>query len=133
MSNQYKYTNTKEYRECLRQFCKMNAKKYPQVIHSVDAAGWDEETVDEMSYDEESVSRILDTIYEKTRDHPLFKKIYETAAAKMISLDLEIGLAVIMSYDYFSGFYACLDAFYKSPDDFTENTPAYIGLMKKLT
>jgi hypothetical protein len=111
----------------------MNTEKYPQIIHSVDAAGWDEETIDEMSYDEDSMTKILDTIYEKTKDHPLFKKIYETAAAKMISLDPEIGLAIIMSYDYFSGFYACLDAFYKSPDEFTENAPTYIGLMKKLT
>lgn len=133
MSSQYKYSNTKEYRECLRQFCKMNTKQYPQIIHSVDALGWDEETIDEMSYDEDSMTKILDTIYEKTKDHPLFKKIYETAAAKMISLDPEIGLAIIMSYDYFSGFYACLDVFYKSPDAFTENAPEYIGLMKKLT
>jgi hypothetical protein len=111
----------------------MNTEKYPQIVHSVDAADWDDETLDELCYDEESMTKILDAIYEKTKAHRLFKKIYETAAAKMISLDPEIGLAVIMSYDYFSGFYACLDEFYKSPDEFNENTPAYIGLMKKLT
>jgi len=75
MSSQYKYSNTKEYRECLRQFCKMNTEKYPQIVHSVDAADWDDETLDELCYDEESMTKILDAIYEKPRRIHYLKNI----------------------------------------------------------
>lgn len=128
----YKYNSTKEYRECIRQFVKMNQQNYPPVLLSEDAAKWDEETIDEMSYDEESMSKLLDSIYSKTKDNALFQNIYSIAAAKMISQEAEIGLAVSLSYDYFSSFHDCLVVFYRSPSEFTEDCHAYVGLIKKL-
>jgi hypothetical protein len=128
----YKYKTTKEYRECIRQFVKMNQTNYPPVLSSPDSAEWDEETVDEMSYDEEAMSKLLDSIYEKTKDNALFQNIYTIAAAKMISQDHEIGLVVAFSYDYFSSFHDCLTTFYRAPDKFTEDCSVYVGLIKKM-
>jgi hypothetical protein len=86
---------------------------------------WDEETIDEMHYDESAMSKALDSIYAKTKDHPLFKNIYQSAAAKMISMDNEIGLAVCISYDFFKCFHACLQLFEQDPSGFTESSSEY--------
>jgi len=93
---------------------------------------WDSETIDEMSYDETSVSTKLNEIYEKTKNNVFFKNIYEIAAAKMISTDYEIGLSVCISYDYFKSFYGCLTEFDKNPQNFNEKTDCYVDIMKKL-
>jgi hypothetical protein len=93
---------------------------------------WDEETIDEMSYDESAISKRLDSIYDKTKTHPLFKTIYQNAAAKMISMDNEIGLAVCISYDYFKYFHACLNLFYQEPTAFTESSQEYQTMIQIL-
>ena len=123
------YSNNVEYRQCLRTFFKMNTETYSNAIQS----DWDEETIDEMSYDETAVSNALDEIYNKTQYNILFEKIYSQAAAKMISTDKEIGLAVCISYDYFSHFYACIELFKKKPEHFTEESKEYNVLYKALT
>ena len=121
------YTNNTEYRECLRLFFNMNSENYKNIDTE-----WDSETIDEMSYDETSVSTKLNEIYEKTKNNVFFKNIYEIAAAKMISTDYEIGLSVCISYDYFKSFYGCLTEFDKNPQNFNEKTNCYVDIMKKL-
>jgi len=93
---------------------------------------WDEETMDEMAYDDSAISTGLDIIYENTKNHPLFINIYQIAAAKMISTDNEIGLAVCISYDYFKHFHACLDTFNNNPTGFTELSLEYKTILKQL-
>lgn len=122
------YVNNAEYRQCLRNFFHMNSETYKKNIQQ----DWDAETIDEMSYDEEAASKILDQIYDSTRHNILFDKIYISAAAKMMSLDPEIGLAVCMSYDYFKGFCECLELYRKTPALFTEESKAYQELYTKL-
>jgi len=122
------YNNNTEYRQCLRNFFHMNSETYQKNIQ----ADWDAETIDEMSYDEEAASKVLDQIYESTKHNILFDKIYLSAAAKMMSLDPEIGLAVCMSYDYFNGFCECLYLYRKTPAQFTEDSTAYQSMMAKL-
>lgn len=123
------YNNNTEYRQCLRNFFHMNSENYKKNIQ----ADWDAETIDEMSYDEEAASKILDQIYDTTQHNILFDKIYLSAAAKMMSIDPEIGLAVCMSYDYFQGFFACLELYRKTPAQFTEESKQYRDLYSKLT
>lgn len=122
------YVNNTEYRQCLRNFFHMNSETYQKNIQQ----DWDAETIDEMSYDDEAASKILDQIYESTKHNILFDKIYLSAAAKMMSLDPEIGLAICMSYDYFKGFCACLDLYRKTPAQFTEESKQYRDLYTKL-
>ena len=122
------YNNNTEYRQCLRNFFHMNSETYQKNIQQ----DWDAETIDEMSYDDEAASKILDQIYESTKHNILFDKIYISAAAKMMSLDPEIGLAVCMSYDYFKGFCQCLELYRKNPAQFTEESKPYQDLYAKL-
>jgi len=122
------YANNTEYRQCLRNFFHMNSENYKKNIQD----SWDAETIDEMSYDEEAASKILDQIYESTKHNILFDKIYISAAAKMMSLDPEIGLAVCMSYDYFKCFCECLELYRKNPALFTEESKPYQDLYAKL-
>ena len=122
------YTNNTEYRECIRKYFNMNLTNCSQNIQQ----DWDEETIDEMSYDESAMSKGLDTIYDKTKAHPLFKTIYQNAAAKMISMDNEIGLAVCVSYDYFKFFHACIGLFEHDPAAFNESSQEYQTMIQTL-
>ena len=115
------YTNNTQYRQCIRTYFNMDPDRCSQNTQQ----DWDEETIDEMHYDESAMSKALDSIYAKTKDHPLFKNIYQSAAAKMISMDNEIGLAVCISYDFFKCFHACLQLFEQDPSGFTESSSEY--------
>jgi hypothetical protein len=85
-----------------------------------------------MSYDDSAISKGLDTIYDKTKAHPLFKTIYQNAAAKMISMDNEIGLAVCISYDYFKYFHACITLYEHDQAAFTESSQEYQTMIQNL-
>ena len=92
----------------------------------------DEETRDEMMYDERTVSKIMDELLEVTISHPLFQYLYDAAAGKMLSTNREIGQAVLFSYDYLPLFHKCLASFVRSPADFTETNQYYVALSKKI-
>ena len=129
------YTTNAQYRQCLREIFKMNpqicdAKVSDTEKHNQEAI--DDETADEMRYDNDAVEKIMDHVYDKTKNHPLFQELYNKAAAKMISIDQEIGLCILFSYDYLLLFRNCLDVFLKSPQDFKAETPEFIALMTKL-
>ena len=94
-SLEIKYTDDAEYRNCIR-----------RVFGT-------ENSDDEMLYDDKTVSAGLDYIYEKTKSIPVFCDLYTIGAAKMISTDLEIGMAIVFSYDYFELFHLCLVDFLK--------------------
>jgi hypothetical protein len=72
-------------------------------------------------YDETAANNAMDFIYSRTKDMPHFQEIYKLAAATMLSEDLEIGLAVLCSYDYLIDFHTCLVSHIKLQDgmDFT--------------
>ena len=122
------YSTSAEYRQCLRIFFKMNSETCEKNVQT----DWDTETIDELSYDEEAAANVMDYIYTKTANNGLFQKIYESAAAKMISENHEIGLAIAMSYDYLSFFQPCLELFYANPDKFNDQSDEYTAIMKKL-
>ena len=122
------YTNNKEYRQVLRDFFQMK----PIIINDTGEDDIDEETMDEMMYDSESVDKQMNHIFARTKHLPAFRTVYEIAAGHMFSTDLETGLAVLLSYDYFLLFYA----FYKKFNDDTdslENTEEYKQLLVKIS
>ena len=92
----------------------------------------DDETIDENQYEESKVSAFLDTVYRKTMHDPLFQQLYDLAAAKMISMDREIGLAVLLSYDFLGVFYDCLQVYNQSPESWTDSCAEWIIMIERL-
>jgi hypothetical protein len=117
------YIDDKSYRHCMRQIFEMTEKEPDERI--------DELSNDENNYDEEQMARSMDFIYEKTKNHALFQTLYQHGAAKMFSLNNEIGLAVLCSYDYFHLFHQCLRVFVQE-NELTEQNVHYQNLFKKL-
>jgi len=119
------YTNNTEYRQCLRELFNMKCSQNP------DLEGIDEETKDELFYDEDTMSLIMDEIYNATKNNELFNELYDLAAARMFSTDRTIGQAVLLSYDYLCFFHNCLASFIKS--EFDNKNEFYLLLKNKLT
>ena len=71
---------------------------------------------DEDFFTSPNVNANLDVIYSNTREHPFFKRIYETAAGFMFATDPHIGVCVLFAYDYADKFYDCLSIFMKASD-----------------
>jgi len=132
-TKQFQYTNNTEYRQCVRTLFSMDMNKYTTEISTTEFLNsLDDETLDEITYDEDAATKTLDTIYNQTRINDIFKNIYILAAGKMLSQDPEIGLAVLMSYNYLKLFYPCLLEFLENPTQYNEQSPSYVALMKKL-
>ena len=108
------YYNNQQYRQCLRMVFSMDITKSNEYIHYLETANnetLDEETEDEMLFDNDSVLKSLNFIFDKTKDNIAFIELYELAAAKMISQDLNIGMTICFSYDYFFLFHKYLVIF----------------------
>ena len=123
------YGDTHEYRRCLRNLFQMQSDNYKGVTED-DA--YDEETRDEMEYDDIAAVTALDAIYAKTRDNEVFRELYRHGAATMLSEDPEIGLAVLMSYDYLRLFHRCLIWFVENSTKFTRESSVFKELVAKL-
>jgi len=121
------YANDAEYRQTVRRlFCMISPK-------DMNIDDLDEITRDEQDFDPEAAESTMDHIYEKTKGNPLFQQLYDGAAAKMISMDRSIGLAVLCSYDYLALFHKCLCLYLNRPNDFNESSDEYVRLVKKMT
>ena len=119
------YTNNREYRKCLRELFNMKC------IINEDLNDIDEETKDELLYDENTMSAIMDEIFNATKNNELFNELYDLAAARMFSTDRTIGQAVLLSYDYLCFFHNCLASFLKG--SFDNKNEFYLLLKIKLT
>jgi len=108
----------------------MDVTRTPPKWDEMDA-DLDEETVDELLYEEKAMSSGLDYIYNRTNGNAAFRQLYLDAAAVMLSQSMDIGLAVLFSYDYFSLFHACLVDFLRDPDMFSTDTPTFIAVSNK--
>lgn len=108
--NTYTYTNNREYRQLFRTVIGMENVPIPDYM--VDE---DEETLDEMNYDDTKAEIFISDIYEKTKHYTLFTELYEKASALMITTDYGVGLAILLSYDYFCDFYPFYLFFEKDP------------------
>jgi len=104
------YTNDEEYRKTIRQLFQMKSDSYPEIVHS----DIDPVSRDELEYDNDSANLAMDYVFAKTRRVPPFIAIYEQAASFMFSTDINIGMAVLFSYDYLLLFHNCLRDFFVS-------------------
>ena len=126
------YSTTQEYRQILRHIVRMDPTKVYSDEHLAISEEEDEETLDEFHYDDSAMSVYLDKVYETTRDHPLFQRMYFSAAALMISTNPEIGLAILFSYDYLGPFYLCYQSYLLDPAAFSENNQFYRSIIERL-
>jgi hypothetical protein len=118
------YNDDFGYRQSIRDVFGMNCSS-----ESVDS-DYDEVTKDELMYEADAISKGLDDIYERTKDVPEFQKIYSICAGFMLSVDPNIGLAVVFSYDYFDKFHPCLVDFLRGGSISSDNRE---NLMKKIS
>ena len=123
------YSNNKEYRQAIRHFFNMDIATIHQEIKEYE---YDEETRDEVLFDETAMSAGMTNILEKTNGNCLFDELYSLAAALMISMDKETGLCILLSYDYFYDFINVWNAYLENPDDFSETNIKYIELKNRL-
>ena len=130
-----KYTTNTGYRQCLRQIFQMNPENYPDSIKQLEEElgdEFDKETRDEIEYDEESAGLMMQYIRNQTKHLPIFQRLYELAAARILSRDHEIGVAILYAYDYLPLFHECVCRFLNDPSSLDETTPAYKELFDML-
>ena len=123
------YSDNLSYRNNLRDVFQMNMSNAPDLTYIEDL---DDETEDEMLYDYDAVKTGLDYVYNNTIHHVLFKELYEIAASKMLSVDTNIGITILFSYDYFELFHLCLVDFFTNPTIFTITNNHYLTLKNKI-
>lgn len=121
------YESDSEYRDCLRKFCNMVCIDRFQNDPTIDRISRDENL-----FDEQAMSSHMNHLYDKTMNSPAFRVLYELAAGRMFSLDPEIGLCVLMSYDYFRDFYIVYHLFLTVGEGIENETP-YSILKNKLS
>ncbi len=119
------YDSDKTYRAFLRQIMQMDAAKFYETS-DIKCDPTDPkvspETIDEYNYDAEAVAEYLDGVYKSTKSRPEFQRLYVAAAALMFSEDKEIGLAVLLSYDYLAHFFQIYANYLKNVDEWSADT-----------
>jgi hypothetical protein len=128
------YTNTSEYRKCIRKLFNMNKENYEDKIRKIENHNdeiLDDETRDEISYDDDSSKMMLEYLFKKTQHIEEFSELYKKAAARMFSIDETIGQAILFSYDYLYNYHCCLVDFFNGV--FNKNSDSYKVLVKKLS
>jgi hypothetical protein len=130
------YSTTEEYRHVLRHIVQMDPTKYNKLTEEgtipLSDLDLDEETIDELTYDDQAMSTYLDGVYQNTHTNSLFSRLYLSAAALMLSTNPEIGLAILFSYDYLASFHLCYQSFLVDPNLFSESNRFYDSLIKRL-
>ena len=122
------YNSDKEYRAFLRRIIQMDpAKFYETADIKCDPADptVSEETIDEFNYDTEATAKYLDRVYKETKSNKEYQRLYTAAAALMFSENLEIGLAVLMSYDYLAHFHSSYSLFMKNKTEWNVDTDEF--------
>jgi hypothetical protein len=99
---------------------------------NLDDCSLDIETYDELLYDNASSKKTMDEIFKKTYSIPAFKKLYTKAAALFFSTDPEIGMSVLLCYDYLYLFIECLNELDNNPNNYSFKNESYKTLLAKL-
>jgi hypothetical protein len=86
----------------------MDSVNYPEIVNQPDI---DDESKDEYEYDEKATCEALEWIERNTKNSPVFQELYLLAAARMFSIDADIGITILLSYDYLFYFHPILSEF----------------------
>jgi len=124
------YTNNTEYRKVLQELCFL---RYPDTFPEGDyPEGTDPECCHEMTYDLENMTHAMDFIWQNTQHDAQFLELYRLAAVEMMTEDLEVGLAILFSYDYLRYFYPVFREYMVLNKRIVRHDPFYILLQHKL-
>ena len=96
------YSNNIEYRAAIRSYFKMNVQPLEKEYEYLKKD--DPESYDELLYDDEAMKQGMNILYDKTKDNQRFLELYKIAAGKFLTEDLQIGICVLLTYDYFYDF-----------------------------
>ena len=118
------YDSNFKYRKCLRDVFTMDITNIDISLNNI--PDLDDETRDEMLFDENKVCKGLDYIYNLTKTNDHFNDLYSSAASVMFSEDPNIGLAVLYSYDYFNFFHLCFRDFVNNEFSIDSNHFKYL-------
>jgi hypothetical protein len=118
------YSSDAEYRAAFR---KVVGMRMVQLDPSMDIV-----TADEANYDMEASSRMMDRLYDDTVQDPLFQEMYDEGAAKMMSTDRTIGMAVCFSYDYFAHYHRCICVWLSDRANWNRDNPAFVAMQEKI-
>lgn len=81
-------------------------------------------------WDEDNVTLFLNFIYTKTSTIESFQQLYLDAAATMMSIDPEIGVAILFSFTYFEIFHQCIVSFFNNKK--IDDDPSFLLLKSML-
>jgi hypothetical protein len=101
------YSTDLEYRQAVRDYFIMDVKALEKEY--TDLKENDPISYDELLYDEIAMKNGMARLYTNTKDNDKFRELYKLAAGKFFSEYLEIGLCVLLSYDYFADFIKLYD------------------------
>lgn len=107
------YSNDTEYRAQIRKIFRFDPTE--AYTYNGKLSIWselDNQTQDELLFDNRQISESMDIIFEDTKAEPYFQEMYLFAAGQMLSLDPKIGQAVLCSYDTLHLYFACIWFFY---------------------
>ena len=117
LSSTVHYSSNLEYRECIRKIFEFQPNQlsyYADLSKTeMDCEQIDAESKDEMDFDSIQMEKGMKEIFDKTKENQLFQKLYLSAAGRMFSIEMEIGQAVLCSYDTFHLYYSCIWHFFK--------------------
>jgi hypothetical protein len=130
------YENDQEYRAFLRQVIQMDPTRFYEtedIYCDPNDPKVSPETIDEYNYDSTAVAKYLDKVYSDTKDYAEFQQLYKCAAALMFSENPEIGLAVLMSYDYLVFFHNIYCNFMQNTAEWkSDSDEYYIRLINRI-
>ena len=106
------YDSNRQYRDHIRTIFGISSEsRSPYSGMKQNEIQWaeiDDESFDEMNFDEIQMEAGMHNLFSLTVGEPLFETLYSHAAGRMFSLDLTIGQAVLCAYDTFHWYYTCL-------------------------
>lgn len=120
------YNDNKSYRQFLRTFFNMDVSSIQK-----DDDDSDDESFDELLFDNDSCKKSMETIYKNTKHNEYFEKLYKKAASRMFSMDPEIGLAILCCYDHLWLFKIVYENFLQDPNTLKINDH-YEELLNKI-
>jgi len=116
------YSDNTSFRNALRDVFNMKC------IEDVNNSDLDDESRDELLYDEKNVNNCMTFILETTKDNPIFIELYQITAGRVLSTDLGIGLSILFSYDNLKFFHLLLKDFFKDPYNYDKSFDTYKNL-----
>lgn len=123
------YDSNQTYRQCIRDLFFMNTT-------NLSLSDLDEETRDELLYDDKTINQTMKQLFDVTSNDPLFQELYDLGAATFFSTDRSIGQAVMFSYDYLIWFHRCLQCFFStanSNSEWNEKNEFYVRIKSRLS